>query len=205
MRAFLPQEMNKALRDQLEAALEECGDAPPPTKPGPASTSQPKAKQATSKHRDPPREDPGRTPAPSAAPRPPPAAEEPSIDDGVGMEEDPQVYEEELAMREEELGPEHPDVAESLSNLAILYNQKGEYDKAQPLYERALAIFERTQGKHSSDVAHTLTDLAVLHLEQGRDSEGRPLLERALAIQRANLGDDHPDVIAILEVLESDD
>ncbi|KAF6260813.1 flagellar associated protein [Scenedesmus sp. NREL 46B-D3] len=57
-------------------------------------------------------------------------------------------------------------VAESCSNLAILYNQQGDYAAAQPLYERALAIYEATYGPNHQEVAHTLTDLAVLHLEQ---------------------------------------
>jgi hypothetical protein len=56
-------------------------------------------------------------------------------------------------------------VAEAASNLAILYNQRGDFGAAQPLYERALAIYEATFGPEHSDVAHTLTDLAVLHLE----------------------------------------
>ena len=59
-------------------------------------------------------------------------------------------------------------MAEACSNLAILYNQKGEYDKALPLYERALKIYEKHFGKDHPEVAHTLTDLAVLHLEQVR-------------------------------------
>lgn len=82
------------------------------------------------------------------------------------INEDPAPYEAELQAREATFGPSHPDVAESLSNLAILYNQRGDYAKAQPLYERALAIWEKTQGPDNPDVAHTLTDLAVLHLEQ---------------------------------------
>lgn len=57
-------------------------------------------------------------------------------------------------------------MAESLGNLAILYNQRQEYDKAQPLLERALQIYEQTRGPGHPDVAHILTDLAVLHLEQ---------------------------------------
>ena len=57
-------------------------------------------------------------------------------------------------------------VAEYLSNLAILHNQAGDGERAQPLYERALAIWERAYGPDHPDVAHTLTDLAVLHLEQ---------------------------------------
>ncbi len=59
-------------------------------------------------------------------------------------------------------------VAISLSNLAILHNQRGEYSQAQPLYERALEIFELNFGPFDANVAHTLTDLAVLHLEQVR-------------------------------------
>ena len=72
----------------------------------------------------------------------------------------------ELRQREALYGPNHPNLADSLSNLAILYNQNGAYDKAQPLYERALHIYEAVHGPDHPDVAHTLTDLAVLHLEQ---------------------------------------
>lgn len=88
--------------------------------------------------------------------------------------------------------------------MAIIYNQRGEQEKALPMYVRALKIFEQSKGPNSQDVAHTLTDMAVLHLEAHRDDIGRPLLERALEIQRQRLGDDHPDVTAILDVLHGD-
>ena len=39
---------------------------------------------------------------------------------------------------------------------------------------------------------------------QGNDAVGRPLLETALAIQEKALGPDHPDVIAIKDVLNSE-
>lgn len=81
-------------------------------------------------------------------------------------QDDPRAYEAELASRERTLGPDHPDVAESLTNIAILYNQRLEFAKAQPLYERALRIYEKARGPDHADVAHCLTDLAVLHLEQ---------------------------------------
>lgn len=76
----------------------------------------------------------------------------------------------ELQQREALYGPNHPNLADSLSNLAILYNQNGDYDKAQPLYERALQIYQTAHGPDHPDVAHTLTDLAVLHLEQASDA-----------------------------------
>ncbi len=40
--------------------------------------------------------------------------------------DDPAPFEAELKQRERALGMNHPDVAESCSNLAILYNQKGD-------------------------------------------------------------------------------
>ena len=45
-----------------------------------------------------------------------------------------------LEMREALLGPNHPDIAQSLNNLAALYNDRKQCEKAIPLYERALHI-----------------------------------------------------------------
>src|SRR3954452_1144789 len=44
---------------------------------------------------------------------------------------------------EKALGPDHPNVAESLNNLAGLYLAQGGYAEAEPLYKRSLAIFEK--------------------------------------------------------------
>ncbi|WP_146034064.1 tetratricopeptide repeat protein, partial [Nostoc cycadae] len=38
------------------------------------------------------------------------------------------------------LGEEHPSVANSLNNLALLYNSQGRYSEAEPLYIQALAL-----------------------------------------------------------------
>ena len=35
--------------------------------------------------------------------------------------------------REKALGPDHPDVARSLNNLAVLYYEQGRYADAEPL------------------------------------------------------------------------
>ena len=48
-----------------------------------------------------------------------------------------------LAIREKALGPDHPDVARSLNNLAELYDDQGRYADAEPLYKRSLAIRKR--------------------------------------------------------------
>jgi tetratricopeptide (TPR) repeat protein len=51
-----------------------------------------------------------------------------------------------MAIREKVLGPNHPDVAQSLNNLASLLYTKGDYAGAEPLYRRALAIDEKALG-----------------------------------------------------------
>jgi len=48
-----------------------------------------------------------------------------------------------LQIAEKNTGANHPDVAISLNNLALLYKSQGQYKLAEPLYKRALAIFEK--------------------------------------------------------------
>ena len=47
---------------------------------------------------------------------------------------------------EPELGPEHPDVATTLNNLGLLYDNMGDYGQALPLCQRALEIMEKVLG-----------------------------------------------------------
>ncbi|GFR45564.1 hypothetical protein Agub_g6958 [Astrephomene gubernaculifera] len=208
IRKCMPKDINPKIREQVDAVLGG-GEPPAPPPPPPAAaarsaasgTSSAAARSAASGASKPPAAGKGSssTAGKAAAAQPPPPPPPPPI-----APDDATAFEAELASREETLGPDHPDVAESCSNLAILYNQKGEYERALPLYERALRIYEQHYGKNHPEVAHTLTDLAVLHLEQGREDVGRPLLERALVIQEAALGPDHPDVLAIKDVLNSE-
>jgi len=48
-----------------------------------------------------------------------------------------------LAMREKVLGPDHLDVAASLTILAVVYEALKRRAEAEPLYKRALAISEK--------------------------------------------------------------
>ena len=99
-----------------------------------------------------------------------------------------------LAIWEKALGPEHPDVATSLNNLALLYKAKGDYARAEPLYQRALAIREKALGPEHPDVAESLNNLAVLYNAKGDYARAEPLYQRALAIREKALGPEHPDV-----------
>ena len=98
-----------------------------------------------------------------------------------------------LAIREQALGPEHPDTATSVNNLAELLRAQGDLAGARPLYERALAIYEKALGPEHPWTATSLNNLAILLEDQGDLAGSRPLKERALAIYEKALGPEHPD------------
>jgi|JI10StandDraft_1071094.scaffolds.fasta_scaffold04989_12 tetratricopeptide (TPR) repeat protein len=106
-----------------------------------------------------------------------------------------------LAIREQALGPSHPDVAASLHNLAMMYKATGGYAEAIALYERALAIREQALGLEHPDVAASLNNLANVYKARGAYAKARTLLERALAIREQSLGLDHAEVAASLNNL----
>ena len=72
------------------------------------------------------------------------------------------LYQRSLAIWEKALGPEHPDVAQSLNNLARLYDTQGRYADAEPLCQRSLAIWETTLGPEHPAVATVLENYAFL-------------------------------------------
>ena len=55
-----------------------------------------------------------------------------------------------LEVATENVSPNHPDVAQSLNNLATLYQAQGKYAKAEPLFKRSLAIWEKALGPEQS-------------------------------------------------------
>jgi CHAT domain-containing protein/Tfp pilus assembly protein PilF len=106
-----------------------------------------------------------------------------------------------LAIYEQVLGANHPDVATVLNNLAELYKAQGQYSKAEPLYQRSLAIREQALGANHPDVAQSLHNLALLYVNQGQYSKAEPLYQRSLAIWEQALGANHPDVAVSLNNL----
>ena len=98
-----------------------------------------------------------------------------------------------LDINEAVLGPDHPETATALSNLAITYWARGRAVDALPLQERALRIAETVLGPDHPRTAIRLGVLALIYRALGRAGEALPLEERALRIAEAALGPDHPD------------
>ncbi|MEH1809595.1 tetratricopeptide repeat protein [Nostoc sp.] len=112
-------------------------------------------------------------------------------------------FEQCLEVTKKRLGEEHPSVASSLNNLALLYDSQGRYSEAEPLYIQALALCRKLLGEEHPDVATSLNNLAELYRSQGRYSKAEPLYIQALVLRRQLLGEEHPFVATSLNNLAS--
>jgi CHAT domain-containing protein/tetratricopeptide (TPR) repeat protein len=92
-------------------------------------------------------------------------------------------------------GPDHPDVATALNNLAALLEEINRLSEAEALLRRALAIDQKSLGPEHPKVATDLNNLALLlKAANNRVAEAEPLMRRALAIDEKSLGPEHSDV-----------
>jgi len=112
-----------------------------------------------------------------------------------------ETYQEAQAILEGALGRNHPDVATSLHDRAIVLMLTGDYAGAEPLFSRALSILESALGSNSRYVADAAVSLARCYDSQGKYGEAAMLYERAVSIRRQELRADHPDFAESLNEL----
>ena len=104
------------------------------------------------------------------------------------------LYERALAIREKALGSEHCDVAESLNNLAVLYNGQGKYSEEEQLLRRALGIWEKALPADHVEVAAGFGNLAESLRCQRKYDEAEGLFRRSLDIREKVQGAEHGHV-----------
>ena len=88
-----------------------------------------------------------------------------------------------LQVAQQNDGPDHPNVALSLGNLAELYEAQRKYAKAEPLYKRSVEILEKAFGQDSPFLVPTLLNMASLYNNIGREHDAHKVMERANKIQ----------------------
>jgi tetratricopeptide (TPR) repeat protein len=99
-----------------------------------------------------------------------------------------------LAIDEASYGPDHPDVATDLNNLAGVLRDTNRLPEAAVMFRRALAIDEASYGTDHPEVATDLNNLAGVLQATNRLPEAEAMYRRALAITEASYGPDHPTV-----------
>ena len=97
-----------------------------------------------------------------------------------------------LSIRLKKLGDDHPDVADTYNNMAVVYRNQGKYEEALAMHEKALSIYLKKLGDDHPDVADTYNNMAGVYDKQGKYEEALAMYEKALSIRLKKLGDDHP-------------
>jgi tetratricopeptide (TPR) repeat protein len=105
-----------------------------------------------------------------------------------------QVLEQALQLVEAVYGPQHEEVATTISNLALTYQYQGDLEKARQLYERSLAISESLNGRDHPALLMTLNNLASAERFAKRFDHARAYLERAVRIAEENFDSNHPAI-----------
>lgn len=103
----------------------------------------------------------------------------------------------------ERLGPDHPEVAAALRDLAPRYAGHEDYVTAESLYQRALEIQERAFGPESVEVAATLAGYSELLRATHREEAAADLETRARVI-RANAEQNRTIEAAVVNATEAE-
>ena len=96
-----------------------------------------------------------------------------------------------LFLASEEFGSETQRYAAALNYSALLHQDLGRYDEAEPLHREAIRIDEITIGKEHPDYAIRLNNLAGLLRTTGRYDEAEPLYREAMRITETTMGKEH--------------
>ena len=102
-------------------------------------------------------------------------------------------YERELAIAQKLYGPDHPDVARALEELAGCHYLQRRFGEARAIVEKVVAIDQRALGSEHRLVGSDLDHLALLCDAQGDHEAALAFHRRGLAIDRKALGADNPE------------
>ena len=99
-----------------------------------------------------------------------------------------------LVLYEKALGPDHPDVAETMGQLAQLLRGRGQLAEAETLISKALAIRESKLGLRHPQVAESCSDMGDLQMQKGDLQKAESFYNRSLDVRKQTFGAEHPAV-----------
>lgn len=113
-------------------------------------------------------------------------------DDQRDLDKALKAYRRTLAVREQNLGPNHPSVASLLDNIGSVLRAQGDFAGALRHHERGLSIYRARVGDGGAppEMAHMLANIGECHLGLQDHDKALETLERALAAMEARRADD---------------
>jgi tetratricopeptide (TPR) repeat protein len=99
------------------------------------------------------------------------------------------LHQEDLEMRQAQLGPDHPATLGSLTRVASSLSSLGRYADALPVYEKSLALHRAKFGPADSETLGSMVNLGLCYSNVGRNDHAGKLCEEALAILTTKMPD----------------
>ncbi|MEO1181234.1 MAG: tetratricopeptide repeat-containing protein, partial [Cyanobacteria bacterium J06636_28] len=93
------------------------------------------------------------------------------------------LFEQLLALRQQELTTDNPLLAIALNNVAEVNRALGNFELAEPMYVQALELYDISLPADHPELAVPLNNLGLIYIQLGRYGEAEPLFQRAIAIQ----------------------
>jgi tetratricopeptide (TPR) repeat protein len=109
------------------------------------------------------------------------------------------LAEKELKSAEAEFGADDPETVSSLNVLGLVYQDLGEYARAEPFLRKALRICDDKLDPASYDTASTAGNLGGLYQYMGDYAKAEPLYRRALEIDEKH----GPDTLSVAKTLNN--
>lgn len=100
-----------------------------------------------------------------------------------------------LALRLETLGEDHPDTIIAMRDLAVLYSEQGEYQKAEQLWERMLELAAQAWGENHPHALVAMYSLAELYSKTGKDQKSLAMREKADRVWQDILEEKRPGTV----------
>ncbi|KAF5375324.1 hypothetical protein D9757_009659 [Collybiopsis confluens] len=91
------------------------------------------------------------------------------------------------------LGEHCPDTLDVMSNLSLIYQDRGKTEEAEKLQEKALLLQNKLLGEHHPDTLSSMNNLALAYQAHGKTEQAEKLQEKVLSLQKTILGEYHPD------------
>jgi hypothetical protein len=102
-------------------------------------------------------------------------------------------YRDAVGLYEKFYGADSPPVATALTHLALLAEDRGQFEVGEGLAQRALAIAEKTTGATGIEASRARNQLTLMAIRLGRGAQAVELAQQVLA-ERAPLGPAHPEL-----------
>jgi tetratricopeptide (TPR) repeat protein len=104
------------------------------------------------------------------------------------------LYEKSLAIREQSLPVNHPDLGKTYNCIGVVYDELGEYSQALLYYEKALVIREQSLPSTHPDLAKSYNNIGSVYCDMDEYSQALSYYEKALAIREQTLPSNDPDL-----------